>query len=77
MSAILVFNQSDKISLLTDAAHYTVTGDLVAAAPKCYALPHLNYTHNTGVVEFSVPPACCQRLASFTRRSWMSRAATT
>ena len=42
MSAILVFNQSDKISLLTDAAHYTVTGDLVAAAPKCYALPHLN-----------------------------------
>ena len=30
-----------------------------------YALPHLNYTHNTGVVEFSVPPACCQPLASF------------
>ena len=26
-----------------------------------YALPHLNYTHDTGVVEFSVPPACCQR----------------
>ena len=42
--------------------------DTQAANPKreaLYALPHLNYTHNTGVVEFSVPPACCLRLALF------------
>ena len=42
--------------------------DTQAPNPKreaLYALPHLNYTHNTGVVEFSVPPACCLRLALF------------
>ena len=42
--------------------------DTQAINPKweaLYALPHLNYTHDTGVVEFSVSPACCQRLASF------------
>ena len=29
-----------------------------------YGIPHLNYTHESGVVDFSVPPACCQPLAS-------------
>ena len=42
--------------------------DTQAINPKreaLYALPHLNYTHNTGVVEFSVPPAGCLPLVSF------------
>ena len=47
---------------------HVVWWDTQAINPRednLYALPHLNYTHDTGVVEFSVAQACCQSLASF------------
>ena len=34
-----------------------------------YGLPHLNYTHDTGVLAFSVPLAYCQPLASYLEKA--------
>lgn len=42
MSAVLIFRQSDKITIVTDGSAYNIAGEIVAAAPKAYALPHLN-----------------------------------
>ena len=30
-----------------------------------YPIPHLIYSHDTGVVDFCVDEACCKRLASY------------
>ena len=39
-----------------------------------YPIPHLIYSHDTGVVDFRVDEACCKRLGS--RRTWSTRTAT-
>ena len=42
--------------------------DVQAVNPErlhIYGIPHLKYTHESGVVDFTVPPASCQPLASY------------